>query len=75
MEVGSLCPVSGFDSIKLMCYTQKTNRKHRWATDFATGIGRDQQVDMKNPTTAVVAQKPLTESQWVSRIPPWTVST
>jgi hypothetical protein len=38
----------------------------RWATDRATGIGRDQQVDKNNPTTSVVAEKPLTEAQWVS---------
>jgi hypothetical protein len=42
-----------------------TDNKRRWATDFATGIGREQQVDMKNPTTSVVAQKPLSEAQWV----------
>ncbi|KAK4235127.1 alternative oxidase-domain-containing protein [Achaetomium macrosporum] len=43
-------------------------RLARWATDLATGIGRDQQVDMKNPTTAVVAQKPLSEAQWLVRV-------
>lgn len=38
---------------------------YRWFMDRATGIGREQQVDMKNPTTSVVAEKPLTEAQWV----------
>ncbi|KAL2128083.1 hypothetical protein VTI74DRAFT_9749 [Chaetomium olivicolor] len=46
----------------------KLVRLARWATDIATGIGREQQVDMKNPTTAVVAQKPLTEAQWLVRV-------
>jgi hypothetical protein len=44
------------------------NDKRRWATDLATGIGREQQVDMKNPTTAVAAEKPLTEAQWLVRV-------
>ena len=38
----------------------------RWGMDLATGIKPDQQTDLKNPTTAVVADKPLTEAQWVS---------
>ncbi|KAK3306442.1 alternative oxidase-domain-containing protein [Chaetomium strumarium] len=46
----------------------KLVRLARWATDLATGVGRDQQVDMKNPTTAVVAHKPLTEAQWLVRV-------
>ncbi|AEO55615.1 alternative oxidase [Thermothelomyces thermophilus ATCC 42464] len=46
----------------------KLVRLARWATDFATGIGREQQVDMKNPTTSVTSQKPLTEAQWLVRI-------
>ncbi|KAK4146552.1 alternative oxidase-domain-containing protein [Dichotomopilus funicola] len=46
----------------------KLVRLARWATDLATGIGRDQQVDMKNPTTALVAEKPLTEAQWLVRV-------
>jgi hypothetical protein len=33
--------------------------------DKATGMDRNQQVDKNNPTTAVVAKKPLTEAQWV----------
>ncbi|KAK4121610.1 alternative oxidase [Parathielavia appendiculata] len=46
----------------------KLVRLARWATDLATGVGRDQQVDMKNPTTAVAARKPLTEAQWLVRV-------
>lgn len=38
----------------------------RWCMDKATGLGPGQQTDMKSPTTAVVAEKPLTETQWVS---------
>lgn len=39
----------------------------RWAMDKATGLEPEQQVDKKNPTTAIVALKPLTEAQWVCR--------
>ncbi|KAK4130624.1 alternative oxidase [Trichocladium antarcticum] len=35
--------------------------------DLATGIRPGQQVDKKNPTTSVVADKPLTEAQWLVR--------
>jgi len=42
----------------------------RWGTDLATGIKPEQQVDKKNPTTAVAAQKPLTEAQWVRKYAP-----
>ncbi len=38
----------------------------RWFTDIATGVKPEQKVDPKNSTTAVVADKPLTEAQWVS---------
>lgn len=38
----------------------------RYWMDKATGMERSQDVDKKNPTTAVVAEKPLTEAQWVS---------
>jgi hypothetical protein len=41
--------------------------------DKATGMERDQHSDKSKPTTAVVAEKPLTEAQWVSQhfhIPP-----
>lgn len=37
----------------------------RFWMDKATGMDREQQVDKKNPTTDVVASKPLTEAQWV----------
>ncbi|KAK3323914.1 alternative oxidase-domain-containing protein [Cercophora scortea] len=39
----------------------------RWCTDVATGIGPEQQVDKKHPTTSVTADKPLTEAQWLVR--------
>jgi hypothetical protein len=39
----------------------------RWCMDKATGLSTDQQVDKKNPTTAVAAEKPLTEAQWLVR--------
>lgn len=44
----------------------KVVRMARWCMDKATGMDRKQQVDKKNPTTAIVADKPLTEAQWVS---------
>ena len=40
-------------------------RLARYCMDKATGMDRDQKVDKNNPTTAVVAKKPLTEAQWV----------
>lgn len=43
----------------------KIVRLARWCMDKATGMDREQQVDKKHPTTSVVAQKPLTEAQWV----------
>ncbi|TWU75464.1 hypothetical protein ED733_004910 [Metarhizium rileyi] len=45
----------------------KIVRFARFLMDKATGMGRDQQVDKNNPTTSVVAQKPLTEAQWLIR--------
>ncbi|KAI0482848.1 alternative oxidase [Xylariaceae sp. FL0804] len=39
----------------------------RWGMDFCTGMGKEQQVDKSNPTTAVTTIKPLTESQWMIR--------
>lgn len=48
----------------------KVVRIARFWMDLATGMGRDQQVDKKHPTTSVVADKPLTEAQWVS-VPPF----
>lgn len=44
----------------------KVVRIARWCMDKATGMDRQQQVDKKHPTTAVLAEKPLTEAQWVS---------
>ena len=46
----------------------KIVRFARFWMDKATGMDRAQQVDKKNPTTAVVADKPLTEAQWVSSL-------
>lgn len=37
----------------------------RKCMDLATGMKPEQKTDKKNPTTAIVADKPLTESQWV----------
>ncbi|KAK3389957.1 mitochondrial alternative oxidase [Podospora didyma] len=48
-------------------FAWRVTRICRWAMDFATGMGADQKVDGKHPTTAVVAQKPLTEEQWMIR--------
>ncbi|KAK0719383.1 alternative oxidase-domain-containing protein [Lasiosphaeris hirsuta] len=39
----------------------------RWAMDLVTGMGPEQKVDGKHPTTATIAIKPLTESQWLVR--------
>ncbi|CAK7219909.1 inducible alternative oxidase 2 [Sporothrix bragantina] len=39
----------------------------RWGMDTATGMKRDQKTDKSNPTTAVAAEKPLTEAQWMIR--------
>lgn len=44
----------------------KIVRVARYWMDKATGMSRAQQVDKKHPTTSVVADKPLTEAQWVS---------
>lgn len=44
----------------------KIVRFARYWMDKATGMESAQQVDKKNPTTAIVAEQPLTEAQWVS---------
>lgn len=44
-------------------------RTSRWCMDKATGMSREQKTDGSRPTTAVVAEKPLTEAQWVSHDP------
>jgi len=46
----------------------KLVRFARYCMDKATGMKPDQQVDKKNPTTAVIAQEPLTEAQWLTRM-------
>lgn len=43
----------------------KLVRVARYLMDKTTGMDRMQQVDKKNPTTAVEAAKPLTEAQWM----------
>lgn len=43
-------------------------RTSRWCMDRVTGMSREQKTDGKKPTTAVVAEKPLTEAQWVSEL-------
>lgn len=40
-------------------------RTSRWCMDTVTGMSREQKTDGKKPMTAVVAEKPLTEAQWV----------
>jgi len=45
----------------------KVVRVARFWMDLATGMQRSQQVDKKNPTTSVAAEKPLTEAQWLIR--------
>ncbi|KAL5592337.1 hypothetical protein FOBRF1_013363 [Fusarium oxysporum] len=45
----------------------KVVRFARYCMDKATGMNREQQVDKNNPTTSIVAQKPLTEAQWLTR--------
>jgi hypothetical protein len=44
----------------------KIVRVARYCMDKVTGMDRDQKSDKSQPTTAIVAQKPLTEAQWVS---------
>lgn len=40
-------------------------RTARWCMDKVTGLSPDQKTDMTKPMTAVIAEKPLTEAQWV----------
>lgn len=46
----------------------KIVRIARYCMDKATGMEREQHSDKSKPTTAVVAEKPLTEAQWVSQL-------
>lgn len=39
----------------------------RWGMDTATGMSSSQKTDSRQPTTAVAAEKPLTEAQWMTR--------
>jgi hypothetical protein len=52
----------------------KIVRIARWSMDFFTGMSRKQASDPKNPTTAIVADEPFTESQWASTFPTFKVS-
>lgn len=49
----------------------KTVRFARYFMDKATGMDAKQKVDKKHPTTDVVAEKPLTEAQWVRTLDTW----
>lgn len=42
-------------------------RTSRWCMDKATGMSKAQKTDKKRPMTAVVAEQPLTEAQWVCK--------
>lgn len=42
-------------------------RTSRWCMDKATGMSKAQKTDKKRPMTAVVAEQPLTEAQWVRK--------
>ncbi|KAK2613991.1 hypothetical protein N8I77_000855 [Diaporthe amygdali] len=42
-------------------------RACRWGMDAVNGLSKDQKTDKKSPTTAVVAEQPLTEAQWLVR--------
>lgn len=44
----------------------KIVRFARYWMDKATGMDRAQKGDRSHPTTSIVAEKPLTEAQWVS---------
>lgn len=48
----------------------KIVRVARWGMDTFTGMSRKQRSDPKNPTTAVAADEPFTEPQWVRAAPP-----
>ncbi|KIW27816.1 alternative oxidase, mitochondrial [Cladophialophora immunda] len=48
-------------------FAWKLIRFCRYWMDVATGLRSEQQVDKKNPTTAVEAARPLTEAQWLVR--------
>ncbi|KUI68900.1 Alternative oxidase, mitochondrial [Cytospora mali] len=39
----------------------------RWGMDLANGLSPEQKTDKMKPTTEVVADKPLTEAQWLIR--------
>ncbi|KAJ4060653.1 inducible alternative oxidase 2 [Fusarium oxysporum] len=45
----------------------KIVRFARYCMDKATGMDRDQKSDKTKPTTAIEAEKPLTEAQWLIR--------
>lgn len=43
-------------------------RTARWCMDTVTGMSKEQRTNKKQPTTAVLAERPLTEAQWVSSV-------
>ena len=46
----------------------RLTRVGRWAMDVVTGMGPEQKVDARHPTTSTHAIKSLTESQWVGTV-------
>ena len=62
VEVGHRAPKTVGDWV-----AWKMVRVARYFMDLATGIKPGQKVDKKNPTTALAAEQPLSESQWLVR--------
>jgi hypothetical protein len=46
----------------------RLTRVCRWAMDLVTGMGPEQKVDARHPTTSTHAMKSLIESQWVGTV-------
>lgn len=46
-------------------FAWKLMRICRWGMDKINGLSPEQKTDKSKPTTAVVAENPLTEAQWV----------
>lgn len=59
---GHRAPVTIGDKIAWMLI-----RTSRWCMDKATRMSKAQKTDKKRPMTAVVAEQPLTEAQWVRK--------
>lgn len=62
VEPGHRAPVTLGDK-----FAWRLMRICRWGMDTVNGLSKDQKTDKKSPTTAVVADKPLTEAQWLVR--------